>query len=70
MSSAICFNLDQSKFLSSGNGLKFENSDKKDRRKIFVPTTLYETMFNPLLDNKILEWSKLNQITDNILKCI
>ena len=27
-------------------------------------------VFNPLPDNKILDWSKLKQIADNILKCI
>ena len=26
--------------------------------------------FNPLPDNKILDWSKLKQIADDILKCI
>ena len=26
-------------------------------------------LFNPLPDDKILEWSKLKQIADNILKC-
>ena len=26
--------------------------------------------FNPLPDDKILDWSKLKQIVDNILKCI
>ena len=26
--------------------------------------------FNPLPDDKILDWSKLKQIADNILKCI
>ena len=31
--------------------------------------TLSQT-FNPLPDNKILEWSKLKQIADDILKCI
>ena len=25
---------------------------------------------NPLPDDKILDWSKLKQIADNILKCI
>ena len=25
---------------------------------------------NPLPDNKILDWSKLEQIADDILKCI
>ena len=27
-------------------------------------------VFNPLPDDKILDWSKLKQIADNILKCI
>ena len=27
-------------------------------------------MFHPLPDNKTLDWSKLKQIADNILKCI
>ena len=27
-------------------------------------------MFNPLPDGKILDWSKLKQIADDILKCI
>ena len=27
-------------------------------------------MFNPLPDDKILDWSKLKQIADVILKCI
>ena len=41
MSSAVCFNLDQSKILSSGNGLKqsekTENAEKKKKKsnKIF-----------------------------------
>ena len=26
--------------------------------------------FNPLTDDKMLDWSKLKQITDDILKCI
>ena len=26
--------------------------------------------FNPLPDNKILDWSKWKQIADDILKCI
>ena len=28
------------------------------------------TILNPLPDNKILDWSKMKQIADNILKCI
>ena len=27
-------------------------------------------LFNPLPDNKVLDWSKLKQIADDILKCI
>ena len=29
-----------------------------------------ERQINPLPDDKILDWSKLKQIADNILKCI
>ena len=35
MSSAICFNLDQSKILSSGNGLRIENIFWKRSNSIF-----------------------------------
>ena len=27
-------------------------------------------LFNPLPDDKILDWSKMKQIADDILKCI
>ena len=27
-------------------------------------------LFNPLPDDKILDWSKFKQIAENILKCI
>ena len=30
----------------------------------------FPTVINSLPDNKILDWSKLKQIADNILKCI
>ena len=30
----------------------------------------YDTFINPLIDDKILDWSKSKQIADNILKCI
>ena len=33
-------------------------------------TNFNELLLNPLPDNKILDWSKLKQIADNILKCI
>ena len=29
-----------------------------------------DDMINPLPDDKILDWSKLEQITDDILRCI
>ena len=29
-----------------------------------------EFFFNPLPDNRILDWSKLKQIVEDILKCI
>ena len=32
------------------------------------PIVLYS--FNPLPDNKILDWSKLKRTADDILKCI
>ena len=28
------------------------------------------SLFNPLLDHKMLDWSKMKQIADNILKCM
>ena len=104
MSSAICFNLDQSKFLSSGNGLipfagaltlssiylytHFNTLEEKSFRKtlrkkvkllkmsnftfsynVFYAICILNS-FNPLPDNKILDWSKLKQIADEILKYI
>ena len=37
----------------------------------FVPLPQYfMPLSNPLQDNKILDWSKLKQIADDILKCI
>ena len=30
----------------------------------------HSSHFNPLPDNKILDWSKFKQIADDILKCI
>ena len=37
---------------------------------IDVYLTKHITFFNPLSDNKILDWSKLKQTADDILKCI
>ena len=34
---------------------------------IIIP---HQTYFNPLPDDKMLDWSKLKQIVDDILKCI
>ena len=36
-------------------------------------TTFYDpaiNQFNPLIDDKILDWSKMKQIADDILNCI
>ena len=31
---------------------------------------MLDNLINPLPDNKILDWSKLKQMADDILKCI
>ena len=36
----------------------------------FLCISAIRACFNPLPDDKILEWSKLKQIADDILKCI
>ena len=44
-----------------------------DRKYIAVPGRHQRVVvsgFNTLPDDKILDWSKLKQITDGILKCI
>ena len=84
--SANAFNLDQSKILSFGKklnyGLYVQNlqSDSKSKLKACLGKPICKiTMcvsfdklyfFNPSPDDKILDWSKLKQIADNILKCI
>ena len=35
-----------------------------------VRTLVNVALFNPLTDDKILDWSKFQQIADGILKCI
>ena len=37
---------------------------------MFCDVAICLMLFNPLPDDKILEWSKLKQIADDILKCI
>ena len=37
---------------------------------MYLGTALCKNGFNPLPDDKILDWSKLKQIADNILKYI
>ena len=44
MSSAICFNLDQSKILSSGNGLKVHDGQQFSHLQIFI----YSLIFNQI----------------------
>ena len=43
------------------NSEYFRNSEPNDKNL---------ELFNPLPDNKILDWTKLKQIADDILKCI
>ena len=45
------------------------NFCEKIRDKNYLPHFI-PTSFNPLPDNRILDWSKLKQNADNILKCI
>ena len=52
MSSAICFNLDQSKILSSGNGL--------------IVTSALVASVNPLPKDKFLDCFKLKAFADDI----
>ena len=55
ISSAICFNLDQSKILLSGKGLTMHDefgSSQNDR-------------INPLPNDKFLDWPKLIAFADN-----
>ena len=48
----------------------------KDNGKIKAVTVCHYNLFkllttlNPLPDDKILDWSKIEQIADDILKCI
>ena len=52
----------QNKIKKIGFG-PLKNSDEPSR-------AILALLFNPLPDDKILDWSKLKQITDNILNCI
>ena len=81
MLSAICFNLDQSKILLSGNGLK----ENKPRVSVVMDYLFYSLcqdsdglktlenafhplqheFFNTLPNDKILDWSKLKAFADD-----
>ena len=68
MLSAICLNLDQSKILSSGNGLH------QFMCYHILPLKIYSILehmakvdlstYKPLPSNKILDWSKLEAFAD------
>ena len=64
MSSAICFNLDLSKILLSGNGLS----------PIFAGSWLINfyicVQFNSLPNEKVLDWSNLNAFADDNIKAL
>ena len=69
MLSAICFNLDQSKILSSGNGLTQSLSNDNickcmsDSSKLkAIPD---DKLFNPFPDNKYLTLPKLKAFADD-----
>ena len=62
MSSAICINLDQSKMLSSGNGLKREhNIAKKDWNGSSKIKTIVSGSYNILLANVFNIWGNLTK---------
>ena len=44
----------------------------KDICKYYRPVSspIWQSLFNPLPDDEILDWSKLKQIAVDILKCI
>ena len=54
--------------LSKNQGLIFALFDLG----VFTPGSEFTNILtlNPLSDDKILDWSKLKQIADDILKCI
>ena len=67
MSSAICFNLDQSKILSSGNGLRSFSIDSLP--SLNIPDLLTNcTWINPLPNVKFLDVTKLKAFADNKFK--
>ena len=68
MLSAICFNLDQSKIVSSGNELNINHINKEI---IIIMAICFCTInLNSFPDDKFIDRSKLNQIADDILKRI
>ena len=51
----------------------FQINERKKKEKMLVTNNVFyhmKNILNPLPDNKILDWSKLKQITDDILQCI
>ena len=45
-------------------------NEEKICKYIIIAPQLQLAFFNPLPDDKILEWFKLKQLADHILKCI
>ena len=83
MSSAICFNLDKSKILSSGNGLIQESYPSKegvttvtpalqrqsfDFKSVMSSSLFSMTWVNPIPNHEILDWSNLKAFADNKIK--
>ena len=70
LSSANAFSLDQSKILSFGKMVKHSFHSKSNSTTNLQSKNCLNPSLNPLPDDKILDWPKLKQIADNILKCI
>ena len=67
MSSAICFNLDQSKILLSGNGLRKDGEYDPDMVLVLIRSKILSSgqELNPLPNHKFLDCSKLKPFADD-----
>ena len=63
--------MDKNSYFKMPFSLKQGALEKRHKVQIpdVVPAPIYH-MLNPLTDNKILDWSELKQIADDIVKCI
>ena len=69
MSSAICFNSDQSKILSSGNGLKIEQDVDRSKLKEFEDDVLNVTDTKRFFFERVeTTWKKETILVSSIFK--